>query len=69
MGEGRGMENWNPVGWTFLIGGFLIGVVFGWLEVGNKLWLVSYATILSGLAILVSNLIRTLWRAIRSRND
>ena len=63
------MENWNPVGWTFLIGGFLIGVVFGWLEVGNKLWLVSYATILSGLAILVSNLIRTLWRAVRGRNE
>ena len=69
FGEGRNIENWNPVGWVLLIGGFLFGVVFGWLQVGDNLWLASYAAMLAGLTILLSNLIRTLWRAIRSRID
>jgi hypothetical protein len=61
------MENWNPVGWLLLVGGFLAGVIVGWLHVGDKLWLGSYAAMLSGLTILLTNLIRTLWRASRRR--
>jgi hypothetical protein len=61
------MENWNPVGWLFLVGGFLVGVIVGWLQVGDGLWLGSYAAMLTGLTILLTNLIRTLWRASRRR--
>ena len=62
------MENWNPIGWSLLIGGFLFGVIVGWAQVGDRFWLVSYTTMLAGLAILVTNLIRALWRLVRSRN-
>lgn len=61
------MENWNPVGWLFLVGGFLFGVAVGWLQVGGSLWLGSYAAMLAGLTILLTNLIRILWRASRRR--
>ncbi len=62
------MENWKPIGWVLLVGGVLFGVVFGWLQVGDGLWLGSYAAMLAGLTILLSNLIRTLWRSIRNWN-
>lgn len=62
------MENWNPIGWSLLIGGFLFGVIVGWVQVGDRFWLVSYTTMLAGLAILVTNLIRALWRHVRSRS-
>ena len=62
------MENWNPIGWSLLIGGFLFGVIVGWIQVGDRFWLVSYTTMLAGLAILVTNLVRALWRLVRSRN-
>lgn len=62
------MENWNPIGWSLLIGGFLFGVIVGWAQVGDRFWLVSYTTMLAGLVILVTNLVRALWRLVRSRN-
>ena len=62
------MENWNPIGWSLLIGGFLFGVIVGWIQVGDRFWLVSYTTMLAGLAILVTTLVRALWRLVRSRN-
>ena len=62
------MESWNPIGWSLLIGGFLFGVIVGWIQVGDRFWLVSYTTMLAGLAILVTNLVRALWRLVRSRN-
>lgn len=61
------MENWNPIGWLLLVGGFLFGVIVGWLKVGDWFWLVSYGVILAGLTILVTNFVRTVWRLIRSR--
>ena len=66
--RGTGMENWNPFGWLLLVGGFLFGVIVGWLQVGDSLWLVSYGVMLAGLTILLTNMIRTLGRYIRSRN-
>ncbi len=62
------MENWNPFGWLLLVGGFLFGVIVGWLQVGDSLWLVSYGVMLAGLTILLTNMIRTLWRLIRNRS-
>ena len=61
------MENWNPFGWLLLVGGFLFGVIVGGLQAGDKLWLISYTAMLAGLTILLTNMIRTLWRYIRSR--
>ena len=61
------MQNWNPIGWLLLVGGFLFGVIVGWLQVGDRLWLGSYAAMLAGLTILLTNLIRTLWRTRQSR--
>ncbi len=49
-------------------GGFLFGVIVGWLQVGDSLWLVSYGVMLAGLTILLTNMIRILWRLIRSRS-
>jgi len=62
------METWNPIGWSLLIGGFMFGVIVGWAQVGDRFWLVSYTTMLAGLAILVTNIIRAFWRFIHSRN-
>ena len=59
------MQNWNLTGWLLLVGGFLF--IVGWLQVGDGLWLGSYAAMLAGLTILLTNLIRTLWRANRRR--
>lgn len=61
------MENWNPIGWALLFGGFLLGVVAGLLDANGTLWPVSYGLILGGIAILVTNMIRTLWRYGRKR--
>ena len=61
------MENWNRIGWLLLVGGFLFGVIVGWLQVGDRIWLGSYAAMLAGLTILLTNLVRTLWRASRRR--
>ncbi len=63
------MENWKLIGWVLLVGGVLFGVVFGWLQVGDGLWLGSYAAMLAGLTILLTNLIRTVWRLVRNWND
>ena len=61
------MDTWNPIGWSLLIGGFTFGVIVGWAQVGDRFWLVSYTTMLAGLAILATNLIRALWRFIHGR--
>lgn len=61
------MENWNPFGWLLLVGGFLFGVMVGGIRAGAGLWLVSYAAVLAGLAILTTNMLRSLWRSIRGR--
>jgi hypothetical protein len=62
------MEHWNPTGWSLLFGGFLFGMIAGWMQAGEPLSLVPYAAILAGLTILVTNMLRTLWRFIRSLN-
>ncbi len=61
------MEDWNPFGWLLLVGGFLFGVIVGGPQVGDRLWLVSYAAMLAGLTILLTNLIRILWQFVRGR--
>ena len=61
------MDNWNTIGWSLLAGGFLFGVLVGALKVSEQLWLVSFAVILAGLIILVTNMVRTAWRALRRR--
>lgn len=61
------MENWNPFGWLLLVGGFLFGIVVGGTRVGAGFWLVSYAALLAGLAILTTNMLRSLWRSVRGR--
>jgi hypothetical protein len=61
------MTTWNPIGWSLLAGGFLFGVIVAWAQVGEKFWLISYSTMLAGLAVLVTNLLRVLWRALRAR--
>ena len=62
------MENWNPLGWLLLVVGFLSGMVFGGPQSGGSLWLVPFGVMLAGLTILVTNMFRTLWRAIRRRS-
>jgi hypothetical protein len=61
------MEGWNPFGWSLLVGGFLFGVIVGGPQAGDKLWLISYTAMLAGLTILLTNLIRTLWRESQRR--
>ncbi len=61
------MEDWNPFGWLLLVGGFLFGVIVGGPQSGDKLWLISYTAMLAGLTILLTNMIRTLWRFVRSQ--
>ena len=61
------MENWNPFGWLLLVGGFIVGVIVGGPQAGDKLWLISYTAMLAGLTILTTNMIRTLWQFVRSR--
>ena len=61
------MDNWNPIGWSLLAGGFLLGVLFGAINQSENLWLVSFGAILAGLGILVTNMVRAGWRALRRR--
>jgi hypothetical protein len=50
-----------------VVGGFIVGVIIGGLQAGDKLWLISYTAMLAGLTILLTNMIRTLWQFVRSR--
>ena len=61
------MENWNPYAWLLLAGGFLFGVVLGWFHVGGYYWLIGYGAMLAGLTILLTNMVRALWRFGRRR--
>lgn len=61
------MENLNPLGWLLLAAGFLCGVYVGGPQSGGGLWLVPYGVMLAGLTILVTNMIRALWRTGRRR--
>ena len=56
------MENWNSYGWLLLAGGFLFGVAIGWSGMGGSLWMIGYTAMLAGLTILMTNMVRTLWR-------
>ena len=63
------MEHWNPYGWLLLVGGFLLGVLVGWMGMGmgGWLWMIGYAAMLAGLTILATNMVRALWRYGRKR--
>jgi len=56
------MENWNPFAWLLLGVGFVFGVMLGWFGVGGYYWLIGYAAMLAGLTILLTNMMRALWR-------
>ena len=60
------MEHWNPFGWLLLFGGFAAGVLVGSIDAGQFWWLTTYGTMLAGLTILVTNMIRTFWRYCRN---
>ncbi len=61
------MEHWNPYGWMLLASGFLFGTVIGWLGLGGSFWMIGYCAMLAGLTILITNLIRAIWRQIAKR--
>jgi hypothetical protein len=61
------MENWNPFGWLLLGAGFLFGVAIGWYGVGGSVWMIGYAAMLAGLTILITNMLRAMWRFGRKR--
>lgn len=63
----QAMMYWNPIGWSFLLGGFLFGVIVAWLRAGEILWIGSYVAMLAGFMLLTANLSHTLWR-IRQKN-
>lgn len=74
------MERWNPIGWTLLAGGFLFSAAvagFGLVgsNWGGSIWLIGYLAMLVGLAILITNMLRALWRfgrrqvAVLTRNS
>ena len=48
--------------------GFLFGVISGFIHEADRLWLVTFIVMLAGLTILTTNLLRTLWRLVRSRH-
>ncbi len=56
------MQNWNPYGWMLLAGGFLYGMVIGWFGLGGSLWMIGYGAMLAGLTILITNMVRAIWR-------
>ena len=56
------METWNPYGWMLLAGGFVCGMVIGGLGLGGWFWLLGYGLMLAGLTILMTNMVRALWR-------
>ena len=61
------MEHWNAYGWMLLAGGFLFGMVIGWFGLGGSFWMIGYGLMLAGLTILMTNLIRAVWRQICKR--
>ena len=61
------MEHWNPYGWMLLAGGFLFGMVIGWFGLGGSYWMIGYAAMLAGLTILMTNMVRAIWRQISKR--
>ena len=61
------MENWNPYGWLLMAAGFSFGVALGWHGVGGWYWMIGYAAMLAGLTILLTNMLRALWRYGRRR--
>ncbi len=63
------MENWNPCAWLLLSGGFLFGVAIGWIGVSGSYWMIGYAAMLAGLAILMTNMVRAIWRFGRRRKS
>lgn len=68
--EDNVMERWNPVGWSLLVGGFLLGMIAGGMQAGKASSLVPFVPftlIFVGLTILVTNMLCVLWRFIRSR--
>ena len=65
--KAKAMENWNPYAWLCLLAGFLAGLASGWLGHNYELLLISYVAILTGLAILTTNMLRALWRYSRRR--
>jgi hypothetical protein len=67
MGEYQVVENWNPYGWLLMAGGFLFGVALGWFGVGGSYWMIGYGAMLAGLTILITNMMRALWRYGRRR--
>ena len=61
------MEHWNPYAWMILAGGFVYGMVIGGMGLGGYYWLVGYGLMLTGLTILMTNMMRSLWRLGRKR--
>lgn len=61
------MENWNPFAWLIMAAGFLFGVVIGWFGVGGWYWMIGYCAMLTGLTILMTNMVRAIWRYGRRR--
>ncbi len=62
------MAHWNLIGWAPLIGGFLFGMIAGWMQAGEAVSFMPNAAILAGLTVLGTNMFRPLWRFIRSRH-
>jgi len=61
------MEHWNPYGWLLMAAGFLFGVALGWYGVGGWYWMIGYCAMLTGLTILMTNMLRAIWRYGRKR--
>lgn len=61
------MVNWNPIGWSLLIGGFIFGVLLGFFRIWDTYWLGSFGAIFAGLSILVTNLLLAIWHFCRGK--